>query len=74
VQRAVAGTRVGKLISSSDRLYNKVYEMLDGDEVYNLYCSPYIGSKVEMQELCESYRQIVNKYKFLLENLKRKYY
>ena len=51
-----------------------MYEKLDGDEVYNLYCSPYIGSKVEMQELCESYRQIVNKLKFLLENLKRIYY
>ena len=48
--------------------------MLDGDDVYNLYCSPYIGSKVEIQELCESYRQIINKCKFLLENLKRIYY
>jgi hypothetical protein len=48
--------------------------MLGGAEVYNLYRSLYIGSKVEIQEICESYRQIINKYKFLLENLKRIYY
>lgn len=47
---------VGKVISPSDRLCNKVYEILDGGEVCNLYYSPYMWSKVEIEELCESYK------------------